>query len=818
MSVFLTGIYGSGVSVLARVLNTLGFYFGEPGAFKGPAHSSGHALERKDVVQINNQLLSTIQASWDWPKPLAADLCARGESTFHNVLVQSATQILARLETHQPWAIQDPRLCLTMPFWLRRCPEARVIVCLRNPFEVGLFLQNKHGLTENFGVQIWPLYYQSVIAETQYYQRLVVSYEEMLNEPRKQVERVAAWLGLSASDEALQNAATLIDVMARHHKVNDLQKRLDRPFHTVIRPIYNQLLEESYAVAPFNEDSGRPGDEGRIEPSVEPGPAESASGMPKVPRRIVQYWDAEKVPDELVPIMATWRQMNPGCEYALYNDKTAAGFILEHYGTRAHTAYQSCAFPAMKADFFRYLYIYKRGGYYADADDACVVPISDLEDPRAELLVGKVRIGNWGNNFFGASVGNPVMGQVVEQVLSNIENRISDNLWLVTGPGAFSPIVQRAIESGKVLAKTLEAKEYRGGAIRSHGALEYKKEDNHWSKAQKQGSIFKDQAGSEGAAEKVSSEAVPVIIHLGPHKTATTLIQLAIKKREEELQDMGIAFVCQHSKLHGDKYKELRVGYSNVLTRAILDRQAAKKINEAEVVQALAASLKAIVNLKPEHCSRLILSDENLLGHIVGHYIGGSRHKVAHYYQCHDLVFEAIAKIFHGTKIKVVLSRRGLREWIPSAYKDLIQKMVKPLSYLEYVEALPERLDKEVESLYDAALAKFGQSNVEIIDFDALRQRGNALFLKDCEDIFQAPNLRYFRGVSMPNSSLSWGQIESALALIPTLTTPPQRHESLKSLRADKSISAQASAAFMAELEKAQDLLKDKYLKPGLPA
>ncbi len=815
MSVFVTGIYGSGVSVLARVLNTLGFYFGEPGAFKGAASHSSHALERKDVVQINNQLLSTIQASWDWPKPLAADLCVRGESTFHSGLVQSAEDILKELEGHQPWAIQDPRLCLTMPFWLRRRPEARVIVCLRNPFEVGLFLQKKHGLTENFGTQIWPLYYQSVIAETRYYQRLVVSYEEMLSEPQKQVERVAAWLGLSVPDEVLQSAATLIDVMARHHKVGDLQKRLDRPFYLGIKQIYDQLLEEAYITASFNKLGYSAQEENRAS-TAEFIPANLDGDGPKIPRHIVQYWDAEKVPDELVPIMATWQQMNPGYEYSLYNDKTAAEFILESYGERAHKAYQSCAFPAMKADFFRYLYIYKRGGYYADADDACVVPVADLEGPQVELLVGKVRIGNWGNNFFGASVGNPVIGEVVEQVLSNIENRISDNLWLVTGPGAFSPIVQRAIESGKVIAKTLEAKEYRGGAIRSHGALEYKKEDNHWSKAQKQGSIFKDHEGSEDSTAKADSEALPVIIHLGPHKTATTLIQLAIKKREEELQNMGIAFICQHSKLHGDKYKELRVAYSNVLTRAILDRQAVKQINEAQVVQALAESLGAIIELKPEHCSRLILSDENLLGHIVGHYVGGARHKVAHYYKCHDLVFEAIAQVFQGTKVKIVLCRRNLQDWIPSAYKDLVQKMVKPLSYLEYIQELPEHLDGEMEALYDAAVAKFGESGVEIINFYALKQSGNSLFLKACEETFQAPNLRYFRGVSMPNSSLSWGQIESALALIPQLATPQQRHESLKSLRANKSIGTQASAAFMAELEKAQDLLNDRYFKARL--
>jgi len=143
----------------------------------------------------------------------------------------------------------------------------------------------------------------------------------------------------------------------------------------------------------------------------------------------------------------------------------------------------------MKSDVFRYLYVYKMGGYYADADEFCNVTIAELEDKDADFLVGKRKNDNWVNGFFGAIAGSEVIGRVIDKVIDNIERRIPGGVWLVTGPGAFSPIVQRAIDNNQCRFRQLTYEEYAGDALHDI-AMQVRKAGEHWSLAQKTKSIF----------------------------------------------------------------------------------------------------------------------------------------------------------------------------------------------------------------------------------------------------------------------------------------------------------------------------------------
>lgn len=549
MSVFVTGIPSSGIALVARILKGLGFYFGAANDYIIPEddNKQNSIYVRRDIIQLNNQLLNGFDASWECPRLLTGKYCLDTEESQLRSRVEKADQVLASLYRHGAWAIADPRLCLTSAFWLRRVPKARWLICVRDPSEVAAALADTHSLTQNFGMKLWPIYYEAILNGIITDTRFILDYNFLLNDPHGQIQRLAKWLGIDLDSILLDDIVGLVRNDVGHHRMrsDEVKSRLDRPRYAQLKRIYESLLEEAEETHTIPPDHHQVIDDDTFASS-------------KIPRRILQYWDSETVPRELLPVMATWREQNLGWGYALYSDKAALEFIAKHYSDRELMAYRSCAIPAMKADFFRYLYIYKIGGYYADADAVCNIPLEKLESPGVELLVGKVRNGNWGNDFFGSMAGNQVLAEVIERVVNNIERRVSNNVWLVTGPGAFSPIVQNAIAAKRIVAHTLDVRSYRGihGVIRGGGSLEYRQDGKHWSDFQKKVSIFSGESLVEEVGSrtknrpqltapetrvtipersKLSSNGkaggIGLHIHLGMPKTGTSVLQRSLLAR-----------------------------------------------------------------------------------------------------------------------------------------------------------------------------------------------------------------------------------------------------------------------------------------------
>jgi mannosyltransferase OCH1-like enzyme len=100
-------------------------------------------------------------------------------------------------------------------------------------------------------------------------------------------------------------------------------------------------------------------------------PARSASSSLTIPRVIVQFWhDAGGIPSDVVDCLATWEPLRTqGFERHLFDDHEARRFISDHLGDPYVAAYDRCAHPAMRCDYFRLCYILEVGGMYIDADD-----------------------------------------------------------------------------------------------------------------------------------------------------------------------------------------------------------------------------------------------------------------------------------------------------------------------------------------------------------------------------------------------------------------------------------------------------------------
>jgi hypothetical protein len=109
----------------------------------------------------------------------------------------------------------------------------------------------------------------------------------------------------------------------------------------------------------------------------------------KIPKCIVQFWDdLNRLPDDVKECMESWRQLeHSGFELQVFDENSAREFIKIHLGSRFENAFNKCYHPSMKSDYFRYSYIFVKGGFYIDADDVYHgIPIDHLfTDGRLKL-------------------------------------------------------------------------------------------------------------------------------------------------------------------------------------------------------------------------------------------------------------------------------------------------------------------------------------------------------------------------------------------------------------------------------------------------
>jgi hypothetical protein len=166
---------------------------------------------------------------------------------------------------------------------------------------------------------------------------------------------------------------------------------------------------------------------------------------PEIPgMHLFQYWDSEEIPADIDALLRSYQAHNRHMQYRCFNRTEAAAFIGEHFGQRQIKAFNRCAVPAMRADYFRYCAVLARGGFYADADSLCTGPLDSMLPADADVVLFRrgpakpVVNGIFGYRF----PNNALLATALEIATTNIENRIANNVWVATGPGIFSALYE----------------------------------------------------------------------------------------------------------------------------------------------------------------------------------------------------------------------------------------------------------------------------------------------------------------------------------------------------------------------------------------
>lgn len=160
-----------------------------------------------------------------------------------------------------------------------------------------------------------------------------------------------------------------------------------------------------------------------------------------IPKQIHQTFYTKDLPSELKNNVEKLKRLNAGWEYKLYDDSDITDFIKKHYEPHVLEKFQRIdqKYGAARADLFRYLLIYKLGGFYLDIKASMDVPLDTVLRPDDEYILAQWnnngQFKQWGTHYdlphveggefqqwhIGAAPGHPFLKATIENVLANIE-------------------------------------------------------------------------------------------------------------------------------------------------------------------------------------------------------------------------------------------------------------------------------------------------------------------------------------------------------------------------------------------------------------
>jgi GT2 family glycosyltransferase len=246
-AVCIAGMHRSGTSMVAHVLAEAGLDVGPESDFlpADAANADGY-WENRRFLALDDAVLGALGGGWDAP-PVAP----RGWEDHDALepLARDARALVHDLALAEPWGWKNPRTSLTFPFWRRIVPGLHVVVCVRNPVEVALSLQRRGATSPALALELWREYNQRIITATAAGERVVTLHDDYFADPRGEVARLLAALGMSVDPDRIDAGVAVPKSSLRHHAVG-LSEMREAGVPAPIAELYEALVEEARSGQP----------------------------------------------------------------------------------------------------------------------------------------------------------------------------------------------------------------------------------------------------------------------------------------------------------------------------------------------------------------------------------------------------------------------------------------------------------------------------------------------------------------------------------------------------------------------------------------
>ncbi|MCC6193137.1 MAG: hypothetical protein IT518_01605 [Burkholderiales bacterium] len=199
--VVVAGMHRAGTSVVARGLQALGVDLGDRLMAADPRMNERGFFEDEDIVGLDDALLAAVDADWK-NCALLADVDWRG-GAFAAARAEAHALMAARLDRAGCFGFKDPRVPRLLPFWQAVFAEAGIadayVIAVRHPRSVIDSLAARDGLDVRRSGWLWLVHLLCALRYTAGRPRVVVDYDNLLEDPARELGRMARVLDVPPS-------------------------------------------------------------------------------------------------------------------------------------------------------------------------------------------------------------------------------------------------------------------------------------------------------------------------------------------------------------------------------------------------------------------------------------------------------------------------------------------------------------------------------------------------------------------------------------------------------------------------------------------
>jgi glycosyltransferase involved in cell wall biosynthesis len=196
----------------------------------------------------------------------------------------------------------------------------------------------------------------------------------------------------------------------------------------------------------------------------------------RIPKRIIQTGKNVHQPLRARAVMSNIRLLNPDYEYLFFDDAQVEEFITREFPDY-RAVFDSFQYPIQRYDFFRYLAVYRHGGFYFDLDLLLASGLSGLLEHGCVFPFEAITVSHFlrddlgmdwqlGNYAFGAAPGHAFLEAIIENcvraqrdanwvqpMMRGTPPLLNDEFFILnsTGPG----LISRTLAENRELAKTV---------------------------------------------------------------------------------------------------------------------------------------------------------------------------------------------------------------------------------------------------------------------------------------------------------------------------------------------------------------------------
>jgi glycosyltransferase involved in cell wall biosynthesis len=239
------GMHRSGTSAITRGLETLGVSLGDHLMGPAPHNNERGFFEDLDIYALNERLLSKARSNWHRLAPLDSAWSGPDFSRER----REAAELLSRKSNAATFGFKDPRTALLLPFW--QCVfedleyDDRYLIAVRNPMETALSLESRDNLALAKGAMLWAKHLIAALRHTEGKQRVLVSFDRLLDSPVTELQRIASALALSAPVETSEALRVYTDEFLsaelRHKRVGRGELRRSGIAPPFVADLYDAL-------------------------------------------------------------------------------------------------------------------------------------------------------------------------------------------------------------------------------------------------------------------------------------------------------------------------------------------------------------------------------------------------------------------------------------------------------------------------------------------------------------------------------------------------------------------------------------------------